>query len=152
MKRFACIITSLLAFILLFTANIQAQRSKAVFNDTMLVFNQNPDIIFDSERLDFFAKPFMINNKLVIFKPVIPGSLGDLQVPKATKTSTKPVVLRHNDQCYLFECVENGECDQCRLVWWDRNGDGNVQPLKELRCVCPGAGKCRIKVTKVHCQ
>ncbi|PHN03724.1 hypothetical protein [Flavilitoribacter nigricans] len=80
----------------------------------------------------------------------IPASAADglTEIPQ-------PLVLQHptNGQCYAFRCAAGTECPDCKLYWKDRNGDGRINPRRELRCRCgenPEA-KCRIKVRQIAC-
>jgi len=76
-------------------------------------------------------------------KMAIPTSLS-----KSIKTADGPIVLRKNGKCYQFAC----EGRACKLFWWDRNGDGKVQPKRELRCGDKGRESCGIRVKEVPCR
>ncbi len=67
------------------------------------------------------------------------------------KAMPKTFVLKHKSSCYEFKAYSNN-CNNCVILWKDRNGDGKVQPKKELKAVCKETRKpCNIKVRKVKC-
>ena len=73
-----------------------------------------------------------------------------MQAPKGVKVSKGPVTLKRNGKCYTFGC-DKSQCSDCKLYWKDRNGDGKVQPRRELRCFCAPKKPCKIRVRKSKC-
>lgn len=47
---------------------------------------------------------------------------------------TKPVVINHEEQYFKIGVAQGTNCKNCRTFWWDKNGDGLIQPKVELRC------------------
>lgn len=118
-----------------------------------LIFAQSPDFVGEAGKfLD--AKGGMLLDKASPKLLKIPApEAKKVGIPPATKKSKKPVVLRHEGNCYIFSCGKGKECSDCNLYWWDRNKDGKVQPRRELRCACPSArARCKINVRKIKCQ
>lgn len=68
----------------------------------------------------------------------------------------QPLVLKHpkNGNCYAFRCARPEGCEACGLYWKDLNGDGQINPKKELRCRCKAdpQKQCKIRVRKVACK
>lgn len=73
-----------------------------------------------------------------------------LAIPSATRVSNKPIILKNEKGCFEFRCGDG--CESCKIVWYDRNGDGKVQPRKELRCINVKGKVGKISVAKVRCQ
>ncbi|MEM7659620.1 MAG: hypothetical protein AAF399_26125 [Bacteroidota bacterium] len=127
---------------------------KAQVDDTLIFFKIDPTLLIP-ENLGIDANDMngpwslMSMSKL---KPVSVSAAKKLSVPRSVKTSSTPIVLRRDGKCYEFGCKAGNGCNSCQLVWYDRNGDGKVQPRKELRCVCGQGDQCKIRVRKVPCQ
>ena len=139
---------SLMFCFLFVSQQAQAQR---VFNDTIMIFN---------ERLEFVAggnfvqkgTVFSLDKSSTKLQPISATQAQKLVLPRAVKVSDGPVTLHHDGKCYKFGCVNEQGCQNCKLVWWDRNDDGQVQPRRELRCKCPTGGTCKMRVEKVPCR
>ncbi len=71
------------------------------------------------------------------------------KVPVKTKISRTPIMLKHQGKCYVFGCANPKTCS---LVWYDRNGDGKVQPRRELRCMDRQGNSCQIVVKQAKCK
>lgn len=139
---------SMCAFFFLSSNQMQAQK---VFNDTIFVFNERLDIVFDN------AKGFNIGMPPTLMKAMSPApkqiSLDmakKMKLPRATKTFSGPIVVKQNGNCYKVGCAK--ECTDCKLAWYDRNGDRKIQPRKELRCICKTGKQCKIRVGKADCK
>ena len=73
-------------------------------------------------------------------------------LPSKMKVLKGPITIKRGQNCYEIYCQQGPECKDCQLTWWDRNGDGKIQPRRELRCVCTKTGdKCAIKARRVKC-
>lgn len=95
---------------------------------------------------------------------IIPGSLAKslvsvspsyakkVQIPRTVRTSSRPITLKYNGNCYQFGCQKGQKCLNCQLHWYDKNRDGKVQPRQELRCGCDKGEQCRIRVRRVECR
>lgn len=147
-------ILSLVACFTLFMGialNAQAQR---IFNDTMLVFNQDMrfDINEDIKGFNIGMPPSLTFNVTPaaksVFVKVTAIQAKKVSVPRATRISSKPITLKHKGVCYQFGC----DCKTCKIAWYDRNGDNKVQPRKELRCLCVKDEQCKIRVEKADCK
>lgn len=127
--------------------------AQKVFNDTMLVFNQKAG--FEMEGVaekgilmkGFSLQPQSRNSMRKIAAPVAKK----IKIPRATRVSKGPITIKHNGACYTFGCQKGGTCTDCKLYWYDRNGDGKVQPRRELRCFCSPGKMCKIRVKKSKC-
>ncbi len=65
------------------------------------------------------------------------------------KLLTNPLELRTERLKIQIYSVRAGGCDECMLYWKDENGDGQVQPRKEIRSVCKtGVTICKLKGQK----
>ncbi len=63
-----------------------------------------------------------------------------------------PLTLEHDGKCFQIACAKEKNCSTCGLMWWDRNGDGKVQPKRELRCVCKESKtQCEMRGRKKDC-
>lgn len=75
---------------------------------------------------------------------------------KATgiKQLRNPLYLKRNGKCFKIQCYPTKECKDCAMLWKDRNGDGKVQPRKELRCGCKSSPKatCNMDWAQVQCR
>ena len=86
-----------------------------------------------------------------IFVHISAVTIKKLALPQRTKVSKGPVTLKRNGVCYTFAC-DKSNCSDCKLYWNDRNGDGEVQPRRELRCYCaPKKKMCKIRVRRSRC-
>ena len=149
--KIKAVLSTLFLSVLLCTGFLaHAQRA---FNDTMLVFQVNPGFLCNNEIIGLMGSSFLLPN--ATFKQLAPMPISmakKLGVPRATKTASGPITLTHQGDCYRFGCKQGTGCQGCQLVWYDRNGDGKVQPKRELRCVCAQGDQCKIKVEKVNCD
>lgn len=147
MKTKLFLSTALFALMMCFSLQSHAQGTK-VFNDTMLVFN-SPLVFAQGGKL--IGAGIGLQFKAGATLSLISASQAKkLVLPRAVRTSSRPIVLRHNGTCYQFSCDE--ACGSCKLVWWDRNGDGKVQPRRELRCVNAKGKAGKVSVQKIRCQ
>ena len=150
MKTKLFLSAAFLTLMMCFSLQSYAQAAKD-WNDTMLVFNQPLEFLTGEE----LSKQILGSNGLQ-FKPgatlntISVSKAKKLILPRAVKTSSRPIVLRHNGTCYQFSC--DPACGTCQLVWLDRNGDGKVQPRRELRCVNAKGKVGKVSVQKVRCQ
>ncbi|MEL7533228.1 MAG: hypothetical protein AAFN10_18090 [Bacteroidota bacterium] len=139
--------TALLALMMCFSIQTFAQSGKALV-DTMMVFNEplkfttGQNLIGAGIGLQFKAGSGLKSISAPLAKKLV--------LPRAVRTSKTPIVLRHNGNCFMFSC--DPVCESCQLVWWDRNGDGEVQPRRELRCVNAKGKAGKISVKKVPCK
>lgn len=88
----------------------------------------------------------------------LPGQ-GGIDGPAAARQPVvidQPLILHNpkNDKCYAFRCRPAAGCEDCVLLWKDQNGDGRIQPKKELRCRCKGDAEkeCQIRAREVPCK
>jgi len=141
--------SALFALMMCFCIQSQAQTAK-IFNDTLLVFKtpleftSGANIIgagIGGVGLEFKAGSGLSTISLAKAKKLV--------LPRTVRTSTKPIVLRHEGTCYMFSC--DPACGSCQLVWWDRNGDGKVQPRRELRCVNAKGEAGKVSLKKTRC-
>jgi hypothetical protein len=136
------------AFLLSLSLQSQAQD---IFDDKLYLtqsgFYESGDVIpIANESLGLFP-----SRSILI--PITLAEAQRLDLPRAVKTSTRPVVLQYQGNCYQFECDPAAGCDgKCKLVWLDRNEDGKVQAHRELRCVCKPGKICKVKITKANCR
>ncbi|MEM7373313.1 MAG: hypothetical protein AAF587_32105 [Bacteroidota bacterium] len=68
----------------------------------------------------------------------------EMNIPAEAKSTSHPITLKRDGICYTLSC-------EGKLYWLDKNGDGKVQPRKELRCYCSKGKQCAITVTKSRC-
>jgi hypothetical protein len=147
MKTKLFLTTCLVAVLMCFSQQTQAQR---VFNDTMMVFNNLITWGGDVATFKPGAGGIIAAGNM---SPISASLAKKLVLPRAVKTTNRPLVLQHKGNCYQFECDAAAGCgDNCQLAWLDRNGDSKVQPRQELRCVCRSGKVCKIKVAKVSCR
>jgi len=132
------------------STEVHAQKA---FNDTMLVFNQKTDFLMDGiEERGFLMKGFILPAKTKSSFRKVPISLAKkIKIPRATRVSRGPITIKHNGACYTFGCEKGSGCTDCKLYWYDRNGDGKVQPRRELRCFCAPKKMCKVRVKKSKC-
>ena len=143
-------IFALSLLILLFPLQSKAQ---ALVNDTLFAFNQQAEFAGELIILKQAKSGFTFEKGNGGFKAVSLAYANRMRIPRASKTSIRPVILRHKGICYQFSCNKSGKsCPDCTLHWFDRNQDGKVQPRKELRCFCDVQKPCRIRVRKRPCQ
>ena len=64
----------------------------------------------------------------------------------------QPFHYTNGERCAIIRCVSQG-CEDCALIWRDRNSDGQVQPNHELRCRCKTDEEqnCQIQQMEVEC-
>jgi hypothetical protein len=111
-----------------------------------------------------FSLQLQAQTELTIDSPLIDVdfTLGpDLQIdPKPAAAQPvlipQPLVLKHpkNGKCYAFRCAKPEGCENCGLFWKDLNGDGQINPKKELRCRCQGDAdlECKVRAREVTCE
>ncbi len=48
------------------------------------------------------------------------------------------LILKHptTGKCYEVWCGGGVRCEECAMYWRDKNGDGKINPIKELKCRC----------------
>lgn len=65
-----------------------------------------------------------------------------------------PIKLKRNGKCYVIRCQEAPGCDKCTLFWKDENGNGKINPKKELRCRCTSdpQKECKAQAKEVACE
>ncbi|MFK7923944.1 MAG: hypothetical protein AB8H47_18440 [Bacteroidia bacterium] len=138
------------AFFALMLSYNTSLRAQAAFNDTLFIFNQPLELasggkfILGDGGLGFRLQPQSV------MKVVTVSYSKKVAIPRTAKVSDKPIVLKNQNGCFEFSCGDG--CDSCKLVWHDRNGDGKVQPRRELRCVNAKGKVSKISVQKVLCQ
>ena len=151
MKSITYLITSIIAFLFFFSLESQAQIS--AFNDTMMHNSPKSEyFILDGEKINITGSFLLPNGTLKAFKPISISVAKTMNIPRPTKVSDQPVVLKYKGNCYKFGCQKGEGCSDCKLAWYDRNGDGKVQPRKELRCICSTGDKCRVRVKRIECR
>ncbi|MEL7535412.1 MAG: hypothetical protein AAFN10_29255, partial [Bacteroidota bacterium] len=69
-----------------------------------------------------------------------------LSVPRSSKVMADDVVITAKRKCFRLGS-KNGQ-----LVWWDRNRDGKIQPLREVRCIGPKGKASKVFVEEVSCK
>jgi len=150
MKLKTIIIASLTVLLTALSTTSQAQ-----VRDTLIYFKAEPSFeIGEKVKLP----PAQLNQDF-IFAPVSRGvfvhisavTAKKISVPRKVRVSKGPVTLKRNGVCYTFSC-DKSNCSDCKLYWYDRNGDGKVQPRRELRCFCaPKKKLCKIRVRASKC-
>ncbi len=75
---------------------------------------------------------------------------GDLFVKKLKiSASTFQFVDTFHRGCFIYRAMTSS-CDDCTLLWFDRNGDGLLQIRRELRAVCKSTLEaCDIEIEKI---
>ncbi len=126
----------------------------AQIRDSLLYFKAEPSFV--GERGSFLSASMTLPPRTTAMSPVTKSITQQMmfttQAARKMKMSTRPVVLRNGNQCYKFSCGKQAGCSDCRLFWWDRNGDGKVQPRREVRCACSSRKLCPVRVEKVDCR
>ena len=85
-------------------------------------------------------------------KPVDKKFRKKMKIAKGAKKFDGPIVIKKKGVCVKVTCSQK-DCDSCTLLWSDRNNDGNINPKKELRCVCKDTRKlCGIMGKKIRCK
>ncbi len=80
------------------------------------------------------------------------GVTKKIGVPPAVKKIDKPIILQRGGNCYKVGPSKNN-CESCHLLWYDTNGDGKIQPKRELRCVCNDCPEpCKVRGKRVDCD
>ena len=135
------------AFLMFFSLQSQAQK---IFDDKLYLtqsgFYESGDVIpLAQESLGLFPS----RNILI---PITLAEAKKLDLPRAVKTSDRPLVLKTQWQLLSVHLCCGFVATTAKLAWWDRNEDGKVQPRRELRCVCKAGEVCKIEVTKVTCR
>lgn len=75
-----------------------------------------------------------------------------MKIAKDAKKFDGPIIITRKGVCVKIACSQK-DCDSCTLLWSDRNKDGNINPKKELRCVCKKTRKlCEIQGKKIRCR
>lgn len=140
---------SLLLSLLLMVSSSLSAQSQVAWNDTMMVFKTPLELASGGKFLLGENGPFQLQPQSGM-RAVSASFAQTASIPRAAKTSTGPVILKNQNGCFAFSCDKS--CQSCRLVWYDRNGDGKVQPRRELRCVNAKGKVGRVSVSKVTCQ
>ncbi|MEL6651656.1 MAG: hypothetical protein AAFQ87_12720 [Bacteroidota bacterium] len=148
MKTFR--LSLLLGILLMIGSSLSAQSQTAVWNDTMMVFKTPLELASGGKFLLGDQGAGFQFLKLNAMKAAPSSFVTAASLPRKVKISTGPVILKNQNGCFAFSCDKS--CQSCRLVWYDRNGDGKVQPRKELRCVNAKGKVGRVSVSKVPCQ
>lgn len=153
MKMFKCIFPLLLTLFML-----SSNQSQAQIRDSFLYFkldNLTLDRLFDFENMDMNGTFIITKKSKNRIGGVTRATLNQLAIPKVPKSIKEikgPLRLKKDNNCYAITCGKT-DCNNCRLLWQDRNKDGKVQPKKELRCVCLDTKEaCQIKGEKVNCS
>ena len=138
-------------FLATITFGIQ-QKANAQIIDSLPYFKTNLLLDIDGkiELKGAFIIPKMSQSKI---KQI---SFSSSAKTKMAKTSVHiingPIVLKRGQRCYKFSCVPRNNCTNCKIYWWDKNGDGKIQPRRELRCGCSGMiNQCKMKVELIDC-
>lgn len=150
MKLQTIIIGLFLSLFMIFGSKVQAQK---IFNDTILVFNEKADFLLDGvQEKGLMMKGLALQpQSRSSFKKIAAPVAKKNKIPRATRVTTRPITLKFNGACYTFGCDKSSGCSNCKMFWYDRNGDGKVQPRRELRCFCAPGKRCKIRVKKSKC-
>lgn len=149
MKAKLILLLSAFFFLAAFNGHAQAEVQDPLFNAKAEFTGETGKFLDASEGLTLDKS----STKTLL--KMSPAEAKKLKLPAPTKVGSGPIVLKFGNRCYKFACGKSrsGECDNCRMVWWDRNKDGKVQPRRELRCFCPKTReRCRIGVRVVKCK
>ena len=121
----------------------------ALFSMSQAFAQTNPDFgkLFDEAPILDGDRDFLkISTKSVL--PIIFKAKPD---KSKVHELPQPFTVGYNGSCYAITCKNSKDC-RCSLLWWDRNGDGQMQIRKEVRCQCKGTKKqCRIVGKRVTC-
>ena len=139
----------------LFLALFCTIQSNAQVDDTLPPWFNDPLRILNPRIIDWNSTFVFASPRTAILRSSttsIAGKKINLAPLKARLIKT-PLILKRGQDCYEFYCQRTKECNSCRMLWKDINGDRKVQPRRELRCVCASGGSyCSIKVRKVDCR
>lgn len=138
------------AFMLSFSGVLKAQK-----NDSPIFSEKITDIEAQDKVLPILSNTsFVLLDKSMMKR--IPATFAKrYSLPTDARMATKAMVLKAfvdktNTHCIRFSCVSN--CESCYLVWSDRNGDGKIQPIAELRCMNKAGRQSGLKATRVDCK
>ncbi|MEL6252105.1 MAG: hypothetical protein AAFR87_08850 [Bacteroidota bacterium] len=152
MKLKTLIIATLTALFTALTIQTQAQ-----VRDSLILFKAEPSFLM-GDRVQLpqsqLNQPFLFSGASgagkSIFVHISAVTIKNMALPAKTRVSKGPVTLKRNGVCYTFAC-DKSNCSDCKLYWNDRNGDGKVQPRRELRCFCSSKKLCKIRVRRSKC-
>lgn len=76
--------------------------------------------------------------------------------PQQVSVIDQPLILKNpkTGKCYAFRCQAEDSCENCVLLWRDRNENERINPRTELRCRCQGDPEksCKVRVQEVACE
>lgn len=143
-----------IALVLIMTVGFQNQAQAQII-DSLPYFKMELLVFGDDDRI--FGGTFEMPKSMKSSMKTISFSMDNMKKEGTSRpvvrTSDRPIILKRNGDCYKIGCVKDKNCTACTLYWWDRNGDGKVQPRKEIRCGCSdGKTSCRVRIEKVPCK
>ncbi|MEL6844340.1 MAG: hypothetical protein AAFP02_14100 [Bacteroidota bacterium] len=77
------------------------------------------------------------------------GTTKRLKVLEKVKGCSGPIAIRNKDKCLK---ISSPRGQAGTIVWWDRNRDGRIQPLTELRCLSPSGKGLNVYVEEISCK
>ncbi|MEL7533227.1 MAG: hypothetical protein AAFN10_18085 [Bacteroidota bacterium] len=151
------IIFSLAFFVFLFSfsSSLKAQKSTNGLVDSLLLFKAPLQLESGGKVLIGYSEMDFVLKTKSSMKRIPAAYAKKLAVPGNTQMATEPIIIQPfsrkvNDACFRFTCSTS--CDDCQLLWFDRNGDGKIQPASEVRCV-NSKGKLRLlRAERIECE
>ncbi|MFK7923945.1 MAG: hypothetical protein AB8H47_18445 [Bacteroidia bacterium] len=150
MKSQFIIILAFLAMILSFSNTLKAQKSDSpIFTESL------EDLEAQDKVLPILNKASFVLQSKSAMKPVPPAFAKRYSLPKGARMASKALVLKtfvdkKETHCIQFSCASH--CESCNLIWFDRNGDGKIQAVAELRCMDKEGKQSGITAIRVECK
>ncbi len=131
--------------------SLSLQKAHAQIIDDTLIYVMSPSKFYESGDLNNLKGDFTSFGlpDLRQMSMLSTSKTKQLNVPARSKGSTGAVAIRNKNKCFK---VSGPKGKQGTIVWWDRNKDGKVQPLKELRCISPQGKGLKVFVEEVSCK
>ncbi|MEM6346681.1 MAG: hypothetical protein AAF927_22535 [Bacteroidota bacterium] len=145
MNRFLLIFSLSLLFVL------SAQKVQAQIVPDTLIYVTSPSKFYESGDLNNLKGDFASFGlpDLRQMTTLSTSKTKQLKVPAKSKGSTGAVAIRNKNKCFK---VSGPKGKQGTIVWWDRNKDGKIQPLRELRCISPQGKGLKVFVEEISCK
>lgn len=142
---------SLIILVFVLGSICSKQANGQIIDSLPPLYNTSPSMFYEAADLNALKGDFT--------PFVLPGYKGfanqqvtyarKLKLPKTSQVSNGPIYISNTLKCYK---VNGPKGKQGTIVWWDRNGDLKIQPLRELRCVSPNGKATKVYVEEVSCK
>ena len=133
----------ILVFIL---GSIGSNQAYGQIQDSLLYFKTSPSQFFEAGDLNALKGTFVTLPNIGKFKTIQRNEALKISVPISSKVVSDDVILFNTGKCYRFHTKKG------RLIWFDRNRDGKVQALQELRSIGANGKPSKVYVEEVSCK